>query len=100
MQCSVPSESAPGILGVGGLPTQPILYDLDELPALKRCQVVLNHLLGHTQEVVALPVLDQVEALQGAGQVLHADGCLLVDVLQAEVALILIQDLQRLAQPV
>lgn len=52
-------------------------------------QVLLDHLGGHGDNVLALPVLDEVKRLQGADDVLGLDAGHVTHILDGEVAAVL-----------
>ena len=63
-------------------------------------EMVFDHLGRDTDDMLSLPVLDQIERLQRRDDIVRLDGRHVADVLDGKIALVLSQNLQEHASPV
>lgn len=74
--------------------------DPHDLLLVKGAEVVLDDARGDTNDVVALPVLDEAEHLERAHYVVRSDGRPVADLLDTQLAAVVVQQLQHAALPV
>ena len=74
--------------------------DAHDLLLVEGAQVVLDDARGDADDVVALPVLDEAEHLERSHYVVRADGRPVADLLDAELAAVVVEQLQHAPLPV
>lgn len=82
------------------LPVQPGRVHFNELALVDQPHVLVYDPCSDSNDVVPLPVLDQVEGLQRCHNVICSDGGDVTDIFDADVGAMYVKRLQNLARPV